>query len=80
MGSRTQGTGISLRGGPPWEAWQGARLPRTYVWKKALETGTALPTGPDGKQGGRGGPFTGNSERWLKEDSGNGASLSMGAV
>jgi len=50
MGRRAQGTKMSLR----WGAWQGASLPGTYVWKKALETGTSLHRGPGGREGGGG--------------------------
>jgi len=42
---------MSLR----WGAWQGASLPGTYVWKKALERGTSLQKGPVGTHGGGGG-------------------------
>ena len=44
-----------------WGSWKGARLPGTYVLKKALETGIALHKGPVGNDGGGGVPFTGNS-------------------
>jgi hypothetical protein len=48
--------------------------PRRGIWQegleKALKTGTFL----------HGGTFTGNSKRWLKGGSGNGASPSMGIL
>jgi hypothetical protein len=48
------------------------------VFKKALEMGVSLHRDHVGKP--RGGPFIGNFERELKEGSGNGSSLSAGAL
>jgi len=45
--------------------------------QQALQTGISLHRGPVENHGV---PFTGISERELKEGSGNGASLSMGAL
>jgi hypothetical protein len=59
MGRRAQGTGIFLLGGPVGEPGRGL-VYRGQVWKKALEMGTSLHTGPVGMLGGD--PFTGNSE------------------
>ena len=60
-------TDITLHGGPTGEF--GRRLVYQGL-EKALEMGTFLHWGP----------FTRNSERWLKGGSGNGASLSVGAL
>jgi hypothetical protein len=51
MGKRAQGMGTSLNGDPT-GAWKEARLPGTFVLKKALETGTSLHRSPVGNQGG----------------------------
>ena len=58
---------ITLHGGPTEEF--GRRLAYQGL-EKALEMGIFV----------HGGPFTRNSERWLKGGSGNRASLSMGAL
>jgi hypothetical protein len=66
--------------GPRWGAWKGVRLPEVYVLKKALEKDISLHGGPVKNLRGGGVLFTGNSERFLKEGSGNRASLPMGAL
>jgi len=48
------------------------------VWKKALESGISLHMGPSGEPGV--GSFTMDFERQMKEGSGNGAFLSVGAL
>jgi hypothetical protein len=74
MGRGAQGTGIILHGVPLGNLVGGIvyRALRR-LWRRApFSIGALLSI--------MGGPFTGNSERQLKGDSGNGASLSMGAL
>jgi hypothetical protein len=77
MWRRAQGTGINLCGG----CWGASKRPHflgTYVLKKALETGISLHRRPIENHGGGGGvPFTRDSEKHLKEGSGNRASLPL---
>jgi len=74
MGRRAQGTYIILRGGPGGEFSRGlVYRDLRKLWRRAHFSIRALLSF-------MGVPFTGNSERELKGGSGNGASLSMGAL
>jgi hypothetical protein len=53
IGQRGEGQSITLRG-VPLGACQGPRLPGTDVWKKSLEKGTSIHTGPVRTHGGGG--------------------------
>jgi hypothetical protein len=54
-------------------------MPRAYVWKKVLGMVSLPIAAPLGNLG-REDPSTGKFENYLKEGSGCGASLSMGAL
>ena len=74
MEEGAQGMGIIIGGGPAGEC---SRWLVYWGLSKALEMGTFLHRGPIKYHVG---PFTGISERYLNGGSGNGASLSMGAL
>jgi len=70
--------GISLHGGPTGEPGRGFVYRGFTCWR--LWRRTSLFMGAPLRTWGEGVLFTGNSERFLKEGSGNGASLPMGAL
>jgi hypothetical protein len=71
-------TGISLHRGPSGKPGRGL-IYLGLMCRRRLEIGISLQRGPIGEPG-VGGPFTRNFERYLKEGSGNGASLSVEAL
>jgi hypothetical protein len=60
------GDGYLFTWGPRWETWERAHLPAAYVWKKVLGRVSLHIGAPFGDMG-RGGPSTGNFEKWRKE-------------
>ena len=71
---------ISVNGSCVRGTWMGAPLLGTLkdMLRKALETGISLHRGPVGQP--QVGSFTKDFEKWMKEGSGNGVSLSVGAL